>query len=240
MKALLLICLSIQMAVPQNFIVVRRMKSPPAGGSGYSFVTGTAASANGSSPTTSGVNTTGVDLMIVAIGWFNSGQSTTAPTITDSKSNTWTALTVRNTGVNLGTVLYYSRVTSVGSGHTFTLSGQTYSSICVAGFSGSISSPFDQENGYGTSPVTTIQPGSVTPSNDNQLVVSGLASGGVGYSYSINSSFTIAVQDSGSPSSSFPCGLAYKIQTSAAAVNPTWTLSNSTQAAAAIGTFKSQ
>ena len=222
----------------QDFIVAKRRLIPVAAGGGYSFVTGTTASANGSNPTTAAVNTTGVDLMIVVVGWFNSSQSTTPPTITDSKSNTWAALTVRNTGTNSGTVIFYSRVTSVGSGHTFTLTG-TFSSICVAGFSGSISSPFDQENGAGSTSASTLATGSVTPTNDNQLIIASVESGGAGDPFSINSSFTIAVQDNGG-ADSFPSGLAYKIQTTAAAINPTWTLAASTQTAAAIGTFKSQ
>lgn len=208
------------------------------GGVGYALVPGATISANGSfSPSTTSIDTTGVDLLIVTVSYFNPTQSTTPYTVVDNKSNTFTPRTVYNTGTNSSVAIYYAQAPTVGSGHTFTATSAEFASICVAGFSGSITSPFDQENGNGSTSTSSIQPGSVTPSENNELVISGVVAHTGGDPFSINSGFTIAVQNDGSPSS-FPGGLAYIIQTSAAAVNPSWSLAGSGQAAAAIATFK--
>lgn len=190
--------------------------------------------------TTGAVDTTGATLLIASIGWFNPAtQSTTAPAVSDSKSNTWTPLTVRNSGNNVGNVLYYAKNPIVGSGHTFTLTSVNgFSSICVAGFSGTdTTSPFDVQNGAGGTSGATRQTGSITPSVDNELVIAGIGAGASGDPFSINVSFTIAQQDSGG-ASAFPSALAYIVQTSAAAVNPTWTLNASDQSGVSIASFK--
>lgn len=203
------------------------------------FVSGTNVSAGGASPTTSGVDTTGANFIAVAIGWFNSGQLTTAPSVTDNKSNTFTSLTVRNTGSNLGTVLYYCKSPTVGSGHTFTLNSVALSTICAASFSGvDTSSPFDLENGAGNASAASIQPGSITPSANNEIVITSVCSGLID-PFSINGGFSIAQQSGNGGNTFFPSGLAYLIQTSAAAANPTWTsTSGPDQMAAAIASFK--
>ncbi len=88
--------------------------------------------------------------------------------------------------------------------------------------------PFDQQNGVATPTTTTsYQPGSITPSENNEVIVTAITSGGGVTSYSIDSGFTISDQFDLSGGGHFPLGMAYLIQTSAAASNPTWSWSNS-------------
>lgn len=177
---------------------------------------------------------------------FRYGGSGTV-TFNDSMSNTWVPLTQQNPGGvgNQSTSrIYYVVNPIVGSGHTVTATATGY----VGGgyflaFSGAdISSPFDQENGVADfANATSKQPGSVTPTTDNQLVITGLCTikdaGGSSGTYSIDSGFAIIDQDAAT------AGLeggacAYLIQTSAGAVNPTWSWTDASAVGATIATFK--
>lgn len=184
------------------------------------------------------IDTTGATLLVVAIGNYT-GFSVT-PTLSDSKGNTWSQLTAKTHG-ETRSVLYYCASPTVGSGHTFTIAGNsTYAAICVSAFSGAHSSPFDTENGSAWNG-TSAQPGSVTPSEDSALVVSGLSLRGLyatGQSASINSGFTISDESLGVDLQSLHCALAYAIQTTATAVNPTWSWGTSDAFATTIAVFK--
>ena len=109
----------------------------------------------------------------------------------------------------------------------------------VAAFSGAAAaSALDQQNGaVGTG--TSLATGSVTPSEDNELVVSGvsIADGSSG-TYAVDSGLTITDQILASAGNFEGGGLAYIIQTSAGAVNPTWSWTGSVNSAAVIATFK--
>src|SRR5580698_9786386 len=87
----------------------------------YTFIISTGAgSTNQQSVTTAPMNTSGADLIIIEIcGSEGDGSPLQVPT--DSKSNSWTALT-EYTGANnySKAQFYYSRPTTGGSGHTFT------------------------------------------------------------------------------------------------------------------------
>jgi hypothetical protein len=134
--------------------------------------------------------------------------------------------------------IYYAKNATVGSGHTFTFDGTAvYPSIGIMAFSGSdTTSPFDQENGAENAGTTSLQTGSVTPSTNAQILVAALGFN-TANTISVNSSFTGLIQQN------FTGGvegmaMAYLIQTTAGAVNPTFSWSSSSAAAAAIATFK--
>lgn len=193
-----------------------------------------AVSASGNSPTTSSIDTTGATLIVASSSYFG----TAGTTFTDSKGNTWNVLTNRITGTNSSLQLAYTVPTSVGAGHTFS-ANRSFMSLCVAAFGDTfLVSPFDQESGAGSTSASTIQPGSITPSQDATLLVSGLNFGtGTDDAESINSGFAIAAQ-AGDGSANFRGSIAYLYQVSAAAVNPTWTLSANTQLSAGMAVFK--
>lgn len=200
----------------------------------YSLVNHVEAALGVNGGTTGAIDTTGASFLVLAVGWYVGG---TAPSVSDSKSNTWVPLTQQSFGGVSSSRLYYSIAPTVGSGHTFTASGSSsYSSICVLAFSGSHASPYDQENGSGATS-STIQAGSLTPSEDNCLVVAGVCPSDGSGNISINGGFTeydiiwVIGNNEG-------CGIGYLIQTTAAAANPTWTMDASSAVTATIATFK--
>lgn len=199
----------------------------------FTLISNTSAgSSNTTDVTTGAIDTTGANILI-AVATSNS-------VVTDSKSNTWTKLTVRNDTGGHGNecAIYYAKNPTVGSGHTFTATGG-FPSIAVASFSGAdTTSPFDQENGTGSAgSVTSIQTGSVTPTQNNELLIAGLTFD-VSNTPSINSSFTITNTTDYSGGNHYGVSMAYKIQTSLSAENPTWSWGAGAFVATAIATFK--
>jgi hypothetical protein len=187
--------------------------------------------------TTSGVNTTGANLIVVLI----SSDSANAKTLSDSKGNTWSAKTAYADFPATDNEIraYVATNPSVGPGHTFTVSGSNiFASIAVLSFSGAHSSgPFDQQAGQGVASGTSAQPGSVTPSEDNELLIAALTFE-VSNTISVNSGFTIAGQANLIGGVSYGIAAAYKIQTTAGAENPTFSWANACPSAANILTFK--
>lgn len=202
----------------------------------FSFIThAEAGSTNNHSVTTASIDTTGADIIVINVGWYGSG---TTPTVTDSKSNSWTSLTSR-VDANIGCRIWYKASPTVGSGHTFTATGLgSYPNIQVLAFSGAHATPFDVENG-GTGTGSTKQPGSITPAEGNELVIAGLGhENNSGGAVSIDGSYT-AYTVAYSVGNCEGGGIAYWIQGSATATNPTWNITNSAAIAAAIAAFKS-
>lgn len=205
--------------------------SPCVAHAGWGSVGGATASG-----TSSAINTTGATLLVMSVADFS--HDSTTDTISDSKGNTWVALTNRVASTINGTIWYVANPT-VGSGHTFTCAGN-YIGCSVAAFSGvTTTSPFDQENGAATASATTLQPGSITPSQAGTLVVTGL---GVNTATivpgTIDSGFTVADSWGGTVGDSVGMNLAYKVQTSAVAENPTWTESGGAALVSEISSWK--
>lgn len=189
--------------------------------------------------TTSSIDTTGCNFLVAAVGFFS------AIALTDSKGNTWTPLTtITNTTGNNSIRIFYAFNAIVGTGHTFTLTGaSSFGAICVQGFSGvKTSSPFDQQNGATTVVSASLQPGSVSPSEDNELIVTGYTQSAIVGTMSIDSGFTITDQISVGSGAHFGSALAYIIKgagTAGIGVNPTWTNGGGIdQSAATIATFR--
>jgi len=195
---------------------------------GIALVANTASGTNSGGTTTSAIDTTGANLIVIHVGYFN------APTITDSKGNTWTALTARDPGISAGR-MYYCLNPTVGSGHTFTASGvNSFGTIAVSAFSGV--SAFGSENGAAGN-AASIATGAVVPSVDGSLVISGITFNTVGSSVSVNASLSILNQVAPVNSANFGVALAYLIQGTAASINPTWTPTTSQELGATIATF---
>lgn len=191
-------------------------------------------STNGTSVTTSGIDTTGATIIVINAVTLGGG------TPTDSKSNTWTALTAQTAPVSTNrSQLFYAVNPTVGTAHTFSLTA-TVPALSVLAFSGVVTSlPFDVQNGAAADTVTTLSTGSVTPSEDNEVVVSGLSIGGsLASDYVIDNGFTATTYIPVVGGQHFGSGIAYKIQTTAAAVNPAWS-GTSASFACTIASFKS-
>jgi hypothetical protein len=189
--------------------------------------------ANGA--TTSGIDTTGANLIVLAPAWFTPAAD---PTISDSKGNTWTALTKR-TGIQTASRLYYCVGPTVGSGHTFTVSDTgIYPALGVVAVSGAHASPYHSENGAVNDGglATSHQPGSVTPPEDGCLVATGLGCMSSS-NHAINSGFSETSVDFG-PGVNIAGAVGWLIQGTAGAVNPTWSWTTGAYTTAGIAVFK--
>lgn len=185
--------------------------------------------------TTTGVDTTGANLIVLSLSCL-AGASLT---VSDSKGNTWTALTTRNDSIGQET-LYYCLAPIVGASHTFTATSgsQTFPSLYAAAFSSGTPSPsLDQQNGGTTTSTSTVASGSITPTVSKSLIVSGLEffNGGLP---SVNSGLTITDRIDSVGGQWFGGAMAYLIQSTAAPVNATWSNAGFQNAAAAIASFK--
>lgn len=180
--------------------------------------------------TTASLDSTGGSIVWVAVASY---ASASAPTLTDSKGNTWTPATAYTAPGSHRVQLFYAVNPTVGSGHTFTLSGTgTYCAIGVLVFSGAkTSSPFDAENGASGS--SALSTGSVSPAEDDEVLVTAIALDSAASALSVNSGFSTPDIVYFAGGSAYGLGFAYKIQTAKGAENPAWSWTGgSTQVAA--------
>jgi hypothetical protein len=176
--------------------------------------------------TASGVDTTGANLILVVVGAYQGSGSGALQSVTDNKSNTYTRRTFLKTSVTGYQIeLWECLNPTVGSGHTFTQNTSNgFNSFCVGAFSGvATSSAFGAsvtaEIASGTS---TQQAGSLTPSANGALFISGLLlNDSMAGTVSINSSLTITDQVAHGANNE-GSALAYIVQGTAGALNPTW------------------
>lgn len=180
----------------------------------------------------SAIDTTGADLLVLSLSWYDAFGS---PTVSDAKGNTWTPLTARNNGWHHR--LYYVKNASVGAGHTFTVAAG-YPAFIVHAFAGShLTAPFDGENGATGGTPGPVAAGSVTPSVNGALVLTGFSSNattGVTVSGGLTQTTKAAVGG--------VCVFAstgYLVQTTAAAINPAWSIGGGSDTiAVGIAAFK--
>jgi hypothetical protein len=195
----------------------------------WNLVSSTKVAGNGNTPA---INTTGATLLVAEVTGTNG--SAVAPS--DSNSNSWTLI---GSGLTSGngseSRLYYSLAPTVGAGHTFSNSSP-FAAMTVAAFSGALSpGALDQNTGFSnTSPG---QPGSVTPSQDNELVIA-VIGGFLSSGAAIDSSFTLQEEQPAVNGVNYSSALAYKIQTTAIAENPTWTFTGTGVGGMLVATFK--
>lgn len=194
--------------------------------------------------TSTGINTTGAALLVAGF----SEEVTATGALSDSNTNAWVEIAGAEGSMPAGlprTWVYYVKNPVVGSNHTFTMAGGNKTVLCVAAFSGTnTAANVDQSTAtVQGAAATTVQPGSVTPTEDNELLVTYVGVGdatnyGVGTTFTIDGGYTITDQQPTVGGTNWAGALAYLIQTTAAASNPTWTESNSNRSIAGIATFK--
>jgi hypothetical protein len=195
-----------------------------------------AGSTNGNGFTSGTFNDSGANLRVVAV----CEQGARDAVITDSDANTWTKIRQENGGFAAGVQLWYAYNITGGSGKTITLTctNGNLPSFALVSFSGTqVADPFDQQNGASSLFTSTQQPGSVTPTSNDQVLVSALGAlsdDGVGV---IDGGFTVRQTITAVGSQNLTVSIAELIQTTAAAANPTWTY-DGTENIAVIGTFK--
>lgn len=181
---------------------------------------------------TSAITTTGATLLVVSVASYQSGTLSAS----DSKGNSWTALTLQ-LNVNARQQIFYAlNPASVGTGHTFTVSGSgIYPTIFAYAFSGVGS--YQIESGATVASGTSLASGSVTPSADGALILVGVGTEATPPTGVTPVGFTLVTQVLGA-SVNRPGAAAWQVQTPAAAINPTWAFSaNQGQIAASTAVF---
>ena len=170
--------------------------------------------------TTSGFDSTGASLLVVVVTFY--GQVGNPNLISDTYGNTWrTAFLASGNSSVCGIAVFYCQAPNTGPEHTVTIGGSSLLVTTVmTGFTGSdTSQDYDQinhANGTGSDPV---QPGAVTPSADNELILSvcSLVNNGTP---TIAGPLTALVVSPRTDGSRFGMLLGYEIQTAAAPRNP--------------------
>lgn len=188
--------------------------------------------------TTSAVNTAGAKRIYVFVSYYGSG---TAPTISDSLGNTWTACSALPPSTQKAR-LYYCNSPTVGAAHTFTATGTgSYPTICMAAFSTPVVSGALDINlaatGSGSGLVNPAGSGA-TPAHNSEIIVTGTSWGAAGASAAtVSGGYTVT--DQVNYSAGIEGGaLAYLIQTTATATNPQWNVQVINANGAAIASFQ--
>lgn len=186
-------------------------------------------SVGGGDATTVGINTTGADFLVAIVNGFDAAAVWASGDLTDNRFNTWTMRTATASGVcNLQ--VWDCVPTSVGADHYFTISAANvgYPTICVAAYSGvRQASRFDQQvrNASGTG--TTVQAGSMTPTESAELILFAAGMQDPVGTISVDSGFTVLEDHPFSGGQAMGAALAEKIKVNATAENPTFTYTTS-------------
>src|SRR5581483_1304661 len=191
------------------------------GGSNWSFITsGMQARTDANHSSTPARDTTGASLIVAVVECFDQA----SPTPTDGLNNgnfvkaaSGQASVGGDGGSTTSIWICASPVTS--SSHVITVTGTNiFASIAIYAFSGGNGGTVDKTSSAANNGFTaTLQPGSITPSTNNQLIIAGCYNRSLGPA-TIDSGFATALSLSSENGAS-----SYLIQTSAAAVNPTFT-----------------
>lgn len=205
----------------------------------YALVAHVSAGSASADVTTGAVDTTGANLIVVHFSFYDGSGASAA--LSDSKGNSYNSRTLHHSSGGAASRLFDVLTPTVGSGHTFTLTqtGSAFGTIHVLAFSGATTG-YDVESGANTNSASTLNAGSLSPSENDMLLVTGLSffdnSGGA---VSIDSSFNVQDTVAYSAGNHLGGAIAYLIQTSAGTVNPQWNVANTTtDLAASIAAYK--
>ena len=179
-----------------------------------------------SGATTPSVNTTGADLIVLQV----SGAGKRSWTISDSKGNAWVSGTRYDSpGKDPSIRLYYCANPTVGSDHTFTLSGNNvYGTIQMSAWSGcDTSDPFEAENGQGGSvgDVDSLTSGAVAPASNNALLIGCFAGFADTPGFSCDPAFAEMIAPAGILGKTYSMDVAYYVQTTAGEISAEWSWS---------------
>lgn len=186
--------------------------------------------------TTAAIDTTGATLL-VAMTCYDFNGSNGAPS--DSEGNTWVNLNGQNIDDLTIALPWYVENPTTDASHTFSITGTgNYATIMVMAFSGTVlTSVFDQENSAASISSASLAAGSITPTENNELIISGMCGNATQTTLSVNESMT-REQHFPSGATAKPGAMAYKIQTTATAINPTWTQDSASHLGSFVSSFR--
>lgn len=204
----------------------------------YSHLVSTSATFGAGNGSTTGINSSSADLLLALVSSYYGAP---APGLTDSKANSWSIAEdfIGSGAASCRLRLYYCFGGTVGTGHTVTCTASgAYGSVIFASYSGAVATPLDQHTSNGVAGVTSVQAGSRTPTEGNELVIACLGYQTAAAVASIDGGFTKRANENPQSGVSYGCALADLIQTSAAAANPSWSWTGAGDATALLVTFK--
>ncbi len=184
--------------------------------------------------TTASIDTTGMNLIVVAVGGYHGA----TPTLSDSAGNSYSTAPPADVGYDPMLRVFYKYAPTTSATHTFTLTGTNlYGKISVATFSGAATSPLDQELSNYSASATSLATGSITPTQDNELVLALISNNQPFGSTPTVSGYTVGpwVTADGNANGA---GIAYLIQTTATATNPTWAWTTTSKSCVLAISFK--
>ncbi len=202
---------------------------------------GAGAGLGASSVTTSlnPINSTGATLIV-----FHVSRNTEGCTIGDNKGNTFTLVQSVTSGTMVSEIYYcIPPAANTGTNHFFTYQAcvppGAMPSIEVSIWSATnTSSPIDQQNSAALIAALSGQPGSITPTANNELVITAVNAGTSTAAPIISAGYTVSSSINFTTGRHFASGLAYSLQTLATTTNPTWTYGSSTISAQNIVSFR--
>ena len=182
-----------------------------------------ATSGEGNGVTTAAIDTTGATILFICISDLLQGA-----TVSDNQSNTYSPC--NETTISTGCArIFYVRNPTTSASHTFSVNGSgVFPSIGAMAFSGGTpASPLDQEN-HGSGGADTSYPcGSITPTEDNEVIPTCLSANSIDITgLALDNGGTIVYSTPTISGQHFGIGVGYKIQTTAAAINLTWSQTN--------------
>lgn len=203
----------------------------------FTLVASVTATPGASGGSTAAIDTTGATLLVISCACYDPGGS---PPVTDNKGNTWFPLTKRALGVT-AVQQFYAKNPTVGSGHVFTFGpySNAYIFVSVLAYSGAdTTAPFDVENGATTAAAAPLTTGSITPSVNGALIVSAW-SGMLGATGpTVGTGLTLRHWANPAGGNNLGGASADLIQTTAAAINPSWSWTGTDNVAVTVAAFK--
>lgn len=209
--------------------------APTSAASSWSLINSTSVSSvsGGTSPA---VSTVGANLIVVGV----SNYQTPLPTFSDNQGNTYTQIgaTISSAAI-VYTRLFFAISPIVNASHTWTTAGATtYSTLGALAFRGSLGSgSYDQTTNNSLSvTATSLATGSITPTQNNEMIVAvlGVNNGGTSFAVSIGA---LPINVPTSPGVYEGLMMMYYNQATAAAINPNFTWTTAEYAAAIIASF---
>lgn len=193
----------------------------------FAYLTGAVAGALNSA-TIAAIDASEATLLVAAAN-ISVSNTTDLTSISDSEGNVW-LLVDFETSIASQTLLVWVCINpTVSATHTVTVShgsGNNAIGLAVMAFSGSTAKPVQTVDSESSG--TSAQPGSLTPPADNCLIVNAAA---LYIATGISISEGTAISKNFTGGANLAIAMAYSIQTTATASNPTWSWTSSGESA---------
>jgi hypothetical protein len=198
----------------------------------FTLLTSGGAATGSSGSTTAGLNCAGANLIVIAVVYVTAAGR---PTPTDSNLNTYTFV-AEATSATWSTAIFQCLTPAVGGSMTFAaVGGLSRAAICVQAYSvGGTTSALDQ-----TGANAGTAPGTLTPTAAGEVIVCAIgAPRGSAPANAITAGFTVTNTEVDGTSGAQSMAMAYLIETSIVAVNPSWSGGAGTSAGTAIASWQ--